>query len=60
MTSPCDYMDHPDWTPEQRVAVALVETLCIKRSEEEQARAYRYYARHSRLADAGEVWGMEG
>jgi len=39
-------MDCPDWTPEQRTAVALVETLRIKRDEEEQARAARLYARH--------------
>ncbi|MBT2142725.1 MULTISPECIES: hypothetical protein [unclassified Rhodanobacter] len=47
MSSFCDYMDHPDWTPEQRVSVALVEALRIKRSEEEQARAARFHARNS-------------
>lgn len=47
MSSPTNFMDCPDWTPEQRVAVALVETLRIKRSEEEQARAARFHARNS-------------
>lgn len=45
MSSFCGYMDHPDWTPEQRVAIALVETLPLKRSEEEQARAAQIHAR---------------
>lgn len=46
MSSFCDYMDHPEWTPEQRVAVALVETLRIKRTEKEQARAAQIHARN--------------
>lgn len=45
MSSLCNFMDHPEWTPEQRTAVALVETLRMKRSEEEQARAERNHAR---------------
>ena len=47
VSSPANFMDCPDWTPEQRVAVALVETLRIKRSEDEQARAARFHARNS-------------
>jgi hypothetical protein len=46
MSSPANFMDCPDWTPEQRTAVALVETLRIKRSEDEQTRAARLYARN--------------
>jgi len=45
MSSLCNFMDHPEWTPEQRTAVALVETLRMKRNEEEQARAARNHAR---------------
>lgn len=45
MSSLCNFMEHPEWTPEQRTAVALVETLRMKRSEEEQARAARNHAR---------------
>lgn len=56
MTSLCDYMDHSDWTPEQRVSVALVETLRMKRNEDEQARAARFYARHfSTAAHSGQA-----
>lgn len=45
MSSLCNFMEHPEWTPEQRTAVALVETLRMKRNEEEQARAERNHAR---------------
>lgn len=56
VSSPANFMDFPDWTPEQRVSVALVETLRIKRSEEEQARAARFHARHfSTLAAAPDL-----
>jgi len=56
MSSPSNFMDHPDWTPEQRVAVTQLVALRMKRSEEEQARAARLYARHfSKLATSGEI-----
>ena len=56
MSSLCNFMDHPEWTPEQRTAVALVETLRMKRNEEEQARAERNHARApSPLAVPGDV-----
>jgi len=45
------YMDYPEWTPEERVAVALVESLRLKRSEEEQARALRYFQKHAAKAN---------
>jgi hypothetical protein len=30
MSSPCLYMDHPEWTPEQRIAVTLAAVLLLK------------------------------
>lgn len=51
MSSPAGFMDAPEWTPEERVAVALVESLRMKRSAEEQERAKRYYERHSAKAN---------
>lgn len=51
MSSPANFMDEPDWTPEERVAVALVESLRMKRSTEEQERARRYFERHSAKAN---------
>jgi hypothetical protein len=53
MSSLCNFMDCPEWTPEQRIAVTLVETLCIKRNEEEQARAARFHARNAFTAGHG-------
>lgn len=32
MSSPANFMDYPDWTPEQRVSVTLVEVLRLKRA----------------------------
>lgn len=55
MSGLCNFMDCHDWTPEQRIAVALVETLRIKRNEDEQARAARFYERHfSTAAHSGQ------
>lgn len=59
MSSPANFMDEPDWTPEERVAVALVESLRMKRSTEEQERAARAYARHfSTLVTSGEITSL--
>lgn len=56
MSSLCNFMDHYEWTPEQRASVALVETLRMKRNEEEQARAERNHARAtSPLIVSGDV-----
>lgn len=32
MSSPANFMDYPEWTPEQRIAVTLVEILRMKRA----------------------------
>jgi hypothetical protein len=56
MSSLCNYMDCPEWTPEQRIAIARLELLRMKRNTEEQERAARYYNRHfSKLATSGEI-----
>ncbi len=45
------YMDHPEWTSEQRVAVMLVERMRFER-DERQARAHNPF--HA-PAEAGET-----
>lgn len=59
MSSLCNFMDCPDWTTEQRIAVAQLELLRMKRSTEEQERAARAYARHfSTLVTSGEITSL--
>lgn len=36
MSSPCNFMDHYEWTSEQRVAVMQVERALLKRQHQTQ------------------------